>query len=400
MTVETAHVTGSETSESRLARVGERLASAMGAAIEAMPRTRGPAELSRQLGVDKVLASRLLRAISQRDPLAVLYAAPGPEPLLRVLRALEKRGATGELISSAERAVADFDRVMHEEAGDRSGLEAMLAAWLPEARTEFELRRKQTAFRAISELRGVAVDTDLATVLLHPNADGRHIDVVWLFGKLGLRRLRVGSSVKFATRRLTNGEPPRKPQTLDGVSVEGFDGLRLNEFCSAPPPPLDVHPAGEVVHYTLGDIGIGPRCTVDLVFAEVNLAELPLQTADSRRKRHVFAEVTTPTRVLVFDVLVSAGLFDGEPALHIYDTAFDGVANVNDAARDIDRVATCESIQPLGQGIEKFRAAEVPRYAELLRRVCQGLGWDGGAFRGYRCRIEYPLYGWQVVMAF
>ncbi|HMQ14819.1 MAG TPA: hypothetical protein PKC49_02490 [Phycisphaerae bacterium] len=348
-----------------------------------------------------MLASRTLRAVAHRDPFAILYAAPGPEPLRRLVRMLEKRGVEPAIIAQAMAAVDELERVTRDEAGDRSALEALLSAWLPEARAEFELRRKQAAFRAISELRGVSVDTDLATVLLHPSSDGVHDDVVWLFGKLGLRRLRAGSSVKFATRRLTSSEPPRRPQTLDGASVSGFDGLRLNEFCSAPLPPLDVQQAGEVVHYTLGDIGIGPKSAVDLVFAEVNRAELPRRLAsDPGRKRHVFAEVATPTRLLIFDVLVARGVFPGEPALYVYDTAFDGIANVNDAARDIDRLDTCESVLPLGQGIAKCRAAELPRYVELLRHVCERLDWNPDGFRGYRCRIEYPLYGTQVVMAF
>ncbi|NUQ50997.1 MAG: hypothetical protein HUU27_13895, partial [Phycisphaerae bacterium] len=356
---------------------------------------------ARQLGIDKVLASRTLRAVAHRDPFAVLYAAPGPDPLRRLVRMLEKHGVEPAVVGEALAAVDELERVTRDEAGDRSALEALLSAWLPEARAEFELRRKQAAFRAISELRGVSVDTDLATVLLHPSSDGDHNDVVWLFGKLGLRRLRAGSSVKFATRRLTSSEPPRRPQTIGGASVSGFDGLRLSEFCSTPPPPLDVQQAGEVVHYTLGDIGVGPKSAVDLVFAEVNRAELPRWLpSDPGRKRHVFAEVATPTRLLIFDVLVATGVFPGEPALHIYDTAFDGIANVNDPARDIDRLDTCESVQALGQGIAKCRAAELPRYVELLRQVCERLEWNPDGFRGYRCRIEYPLYGTQVVMAF
>jgi hypothetical protein len=76
------------------------------------------------------------------------------------------------------------------------------------------------------------------------------------------------------------------------------------------------------------------------------------------------------------------------------------VADVNDPSRDIDRMDLAESIQPLGRGISKFRVGEVPWYSDLLRLVCDKLSWDPGAFRGFRCRIDYPLYGSQVAMAF
>jgi hypothetical protein len=59
-----------------------------------------------------------------------------------------------------------------------------------------------------------------------------------------------------------------------------------------------------------------------------------------------------------------------------------------------------ESIQPLGKGIAKVRASEVPWYPQLLSTVCQKLNWNGDQFRTYRCRIDYPLYGSQVAIAF
>jgi hypothetical protein len=389
--------------ETRIATVGSALASEFGNVLEAIPGGHyGPAELARTLGIDKVLASRLLKAVRRKDPMAVLHLIPGPEPLRRVLRAAAKRNVSAERIAAAREAVDGFETLIRREAGDRSALTAMISAWLPEARAEFELRRKQAAFRAMSQLKGAAMETSLATVLLHPSEDAQHLDIVWLFGLLGVQRLRPGSGVRFASRRLAKEGAPRLPRTLDGVPVEGFDGLRLDEFCSSPPARLNVHHVGDVVHYTLGDDGFGPRFTTDLVFAEVNRAELARYLPpEQRRKRHVFAEVSTPVKVLVFDALLRDDVFPGsEPALFIYDTTFDGVADVNDPTRDIDRLDLCESIQPLGRGITKFRTTEVPRYAELLRHVCVKLGWDGKRFRGYRCRIDYPIYGTQVAMAF
>ncbi len=226
---------------------------------------------------------------------------------------------------------------------------------------------------------------------------------------LGLQRLRPGGRIKFATRRVpslaqnTDGEPPRRPQTLDGEPVDGFDGLRLDAFSSKPPVELEVHRGGDVVHYTLADHGFGPRSATDLVFAEVNRQELPRYVPAveaAGRKRHVFVEVNAPSKVLLFDVLVHEDLVTSEPSLYIYDTAFEGIANVNDRARDIDRLDLLESIQPLGLGTHRFRAAEVPWYTELLGTICGKLGWDAYRFRGHRCRIDYPIYGSQVVVAF
>lgn len=389
--------------EARAAAVGEALAKQISEVLDAIPSVpRGPAELARTIGIDKVLASRVLKAAQSRDPVAVLHLMPGPEPLRRLLRAAASRGVPQRLIANAEIAVAEFDALVRHEVGDRSALQTLISGWLPEARQEFELRRKQSAYRAMSELLGIGAATNLATVFLHPTDDGEKLDVVWLFGLLGLQRLRPGGRVKFASRRIGKEQPPRLPQTLDGVKVEGMDGLRLAEFCSKPSVPLDVHHAGEVVHYTFAGMGLGPRSATDIVFAEVNRAELDRYVSpEERPQRQVFAEVSVPVKVMVFDALLHEDVFSGiEPSLHLYDTTFDGVADVNDRGRDIDRLDLSESIQPLGRGIASCRAAEIPRYAELLRHVCGKLAWDADRFRAYRCRIDYPLYGTQVLFAY
>jgi hypothetical protein len=370
--------------------------------LEAVGPAGGPMQLSRTLGIDKVLASRALKAVRNRDPMAVLFLAPGPEPLRRVLKAAARKGVASALIDDAQRAIEQFDQLIKRHAGDRSALDAIISSWLPEARSEFELRRKQSAFKAISHLKGAVADVSLATVVLHPSDDGAHLDVVWVTGLLGLHRLRPGAAVKFATRRLAGGDQPRRPMTLDGQRVDDLEGVRLDAYCSKPPPKIDVHRAGEVVHYTLAGEAFGPRSAVDLVFAEVNRAEMPrFVPAGSHRKGYVFAEVSTPVRTLHFDVLVHADVYPGrDPALLLYDTALDGVANINDPARDIDRLDMLESIQHLGIGPSRWRSADVPNYAELIREVCARLGWNAGGFRGYRCRIDYPIYGSQVAMAF
>ena len=391
--------------EGRIARLGEALAQRVSRLVAAVPgNPQGPVSLARAIGVDKVLASRVLRAAASRDPVAVLQMMPGPEPLRRLASAAGKKGVSSELVSDLNDAVNQFDELIRNEAGDRSGLDAILSAWLPDARAEFELRRKQAAFRAMSQLKGQAAETFVSTVFLHPSSDGEHLDVVWIIGLLGLQKLRPGSVVKFATRRVSRAgeDAPRRPGTLDGVSVDGFDGLRLDQFCSDPPARLHVSRAGDVVHYTWAEEGFGPRSATDLVFAEVNHAELPRYVpAEKKRKRHVFAEITTPSKLLVFDAMVHEDVFAGaDPSLYIYDTAFEGIADVNDRGRDIDRLDLVESVQSLGKGINKFRIGEVPWYSELLKHVCAKLNWDGERLRAWRTRIDYPIYGSQVALAF
>lgn len=388
--------------ESRFASIGRDLGTSVGALINSIPASNaGPVELARALGVDKVLTSRVLKATRNRDPIAVLHLIPGPEPLRRLIRAAGKRGAKPGDISAADAAVDEFESFIRREVGDRITMEAIISAWLPEARTEFEVRRKQSAFRAMSLLKGSSADVQMATVLIHPAKEQGRLDVVWLFGLFGLHRLRPGGTVRFASRRVVQEHTERRTETLTGQRLDLRRDLIVREFCSVPEPQLNVRQVGDVIHYTLAQNGFGPRSAVDVVFAEVNRAELPERVpSDQVRKRWVSAEVNTPAKVLVFDALVHRDVEpQQDPHLLIYDTANDGAADVNNPERDIDRFELAETIQSLGEGIAKFRTTEISRYAELLSYTCDRLNWDGDAFRGYRCRIEYPIYGSQVVMA-
>jgi hypothetical protein len=362
---------------------------------------QSPQVLVRLLGIDKVLASRILKSVRSRDPLATVHHAPGPEPLRRIARAARRRGVDEELVRAALRVSDEFEELVRLQGGDRASLAAIIGTFLPDIRREHELRNKQTAFRAMSQLKGVMADTCLSTVILHPAADSEAIDIVWVFGFLSLTRLRPGVPVKFATRRMADVSSPRRPTNLDGETIHGVSDARIDMFCEAP-ADVAVSGEGDVVHYTLGDHGYGPTSAADIVFAEVNLSEMPRYVPEgTSRKGNVFAEVNVPAKRLLFDVFVHADVYSGrEPELLLYDTVLDGVANVNDASRNIDRLDMLESIQPLGFGLSRARHRAVPNHVELLSHVYEKLGWEPNEFRLYRCAIDYPIYGVQAALAF
>ncbi len=391
-----------------IARTGDGLHTSLSGVLDSLPgpaSAPGPQALATRLGIDKVLASRLLKALRATDPLSVVNRAPGPEPLRRVLDAAESLGVDGERIQAARDAVDRFEHLIREEIGDRSSLDSILAAWVPEARREFELRRKQAASKAMSQLKGVYADALYASVFLAPSpTDPDLLDVVWINGLQGLRRLVPGAAVKFATRRVgqnASGLAGRTPRTLEGEPVEHVDGLLLPEYCSKPTPALDVHRAGEVVHYTLAGNRFGPGAGVDVVMGEVNRSELKRGPRPKGRKMYVFAEVSQPARLLHFDAFLHSSIAPAaQPSLFVYDTAFEGIADPNNPERDIDRLDTLEALTPLSRGVDGARTSEIRRYAELLREVCARMDWDPGAFVGSRCRIDYPIYGTQATMTF
>lgn len=133
--------------EPRIRTVGMELSVSLGLIVDSLPggSDAGPQQLAEALGVDKVLTHRVLKAIRKSDPLSCIYHAPGPDPMRRFLRRAKQRGVEGGVIQRAQAAVSQFESLVRDELGNRSALTAVLASFLPEARMEFEQRRKQSA---------------------------------------------------------------------------------------------------------------------------------------------------------------------------------------------------------------------------------------------------------------
>ena len=389
--------------EHRISAVGRELGETLAEVLESVPGApHRPQHLATTLGLDKVLTSRVIRAAKHQDPIAIMQLAPGPDPMRRLLRAAKKHGAPESLIDSATDAINNFEKLIREEAGDRGTLGAIIASWLPDARAEFESRQKQAAFKTMSLLKGVVADVNIATVLLHPAEDGENIDILWIMGLGNLTRLRPRAPIKFVSRRVDVESQPRRSTTIAGDPIEGSQGVLLDQFCRGPLATLDLHRAGDVNHYMVAGEDYGLKSKSDLIIAEASYAELPRRIAgEPHRKGYFFAEIGTPARSLIFDAFVHRDIYPGrDPSLAMYDTSFEGIANVNDRSRDVDRLDLLESIQPLGQGLSMARTPELPRHVELLESAFQSMNWNPNEFRGYRCRIEFPIYGSQVTMAF
>ena len=391
-----------ESIEVRFSRAGESLLEGLTRVIEQVPGSdSGPQRLAGELGVDKVLASRLLKALRSPDSMSVLHRAPGPEPLRRVLKASAKHGVNPELIAQASQAVDNFEELIRSEIGDRSALEAILSAWVPEARREFELRRKQAAFRAMSQLKGAQAEVYAETAIFAPSADNEHIDVVWIKCLVNLQRLRPGVRIKFTSRRAVESGDSRLPRSLSGDPIERATDATLSDYSSAPTPELTPVRAGEMMHYLLEGDEFGSAHSTTLVTCEVNRAEIPRYIEDTTRKAWASSDINIPSRRLQFDALVHEDLYPGaHPELLIYDTAINGQADINDRQRDIDRLDLLEHVEHLGSGLDRFASSHVPRSRKLLSEVFDTLGYDASRTRGYRVVSDYPIYGSQYAMCF
>lgn len=190
--------------------------------------------------------------------------------------------------------------------------------------------------------------------------------------------------------------------TVTGDPVDRLQGLLLEQFCSKPLPQLEVVRDGGVVQYTLANQEVGARSAVDLVHATYlpEKRETRLKLGEAPRKAVIAIGIDTPTKVFLLDVLLHKDVFPGQrPDLSVYRTA--GVFGSSPTTRrDMDRLDVLESVQTLGQGLGRFRSTDTPAHQETIRLVCKQRGWNSDELRGYRCRVDYPMYSSEFSFAF
>jgi hypothetical protein len=253
----------------------------------------------------------------------------------------------------------------------------------------------------MSNIKGIMADVQLSVALIHPGDNPDWVDRAGATGFWRVKRLRPGVLMRLL--QLSSLAPPPDLQRFS-IDRKPIDPLHnaplLKEFSTHPMPPLGVRMAGDAVHYVLEGDAVGVGSLVDLVFADMTPSRYPARAAVSPEPATPGCAIASlPVKTLIVDVLVHDQVWPGvEPELRMYDTSGRGFAIPTDPARELDRVDELASIHDLGGRLDGFRMNEVGRYVEMIRYICDRLGWDATAFHGYRCRVDYPVYGTQMNM--
>ncbi|MGB0953419.1 MAG: hypothetical protein ACPG31_09345 [Planctomycetota bacterium] len=389
--------------QNRLVELGKVLQSTLQGVVEALPvEFQRPAGMARHTGTNKVFTSRLLKAIHQEDPLNVVHHLPGPDPIFRFLKSDGVVALPSSLVNRANKATTTFQHIIDQEAGDRASLQTLMSSWIGTAREEFDQRRRQAAFKAVSELKGAAVDLNVSLAILHPGAEEGMMDLVWLMGMIGLQRLRPDAQVRLDTRRMSDEGKERQPTSLDGAPMDGILELDLEGFCPHGRAPLEACQVGGTMNYLLAGNQFGPKQRSDLLLIEVNRNELRrVREDDPNRRTYLYANPIPPSQRLVLDVLLHKSLLDSEPPeLLIYDTAGSGPKDPNDPISAFDQMESTDTLRyhDMADGFPEVEGYK--QYPALMERVLQELAWKPEEFHLWSVDIAYPLHSSQVSVAF
>ena len=386
---------GAEGLDQRVRAIGGELIASLGAQLDAIPGgPHRPTHLARQLGLSRVILSRLLGAVDCDDTFEALERIPGPDSLRAFVDAAgEAAPAPPEVGERARLAIDRFAELIRDDFGTRSALSAALSARSPELQQRLVQSARYQVYQGMRQILGVEADAWLTSMMFAPSRDDPEmLEVISIHGPIGMRRLRSDVGVHF-----TFGEPGKAGQE-DALSSDPLD---LSEYYEHEAARFETHVAGGQLVHSLQSERVGRSSEVDMLALSRNTRGSRRYATPERPRGGAVVFPDVPVKTLVCDVLVHEGAFaPSAPELMVFNPGARGPANPVDPTRDIDRVSVPETIESLGRGLGRADFPELPRYAEMVARVCGRYGLDHEQVRVYRLRMSYPVHGFQFVLAF
>lgn len=354
-----------------------------------------PVRLTRA-GLDKSLASRLVQATRAQSDLEFLHAVPSPTGL-RILLERARGQADAVLLQATAAAVDRFEALLDGLPGGRQALDARIGESQNHVRERREQTARQASFKAQSFLFGHYCETLSTALFLVPSADGDHVDLLEVHRRLGLQRLSAGTALPLlSVQTLVSEAADRSLPTMS--TVEGDRQTRrphdflIAEASSLPLPALQVNVDGPMSTFVLNAAADGSTP------ARLTSA-FRMQRAERLRHDGAYTVVRnymlhTPCRTLVRDLFIARGLWpDAWPQVGFYLPGPTGttVAQPEPGQPHLRRVNLTARIEQLPLGAAGFVLDGVADQPAAMAAVLQRAGLAGSEFRGWRCRMTYPV---------
>lgn len=373
-----------------VAHVVLQLRAALTGVLAALPRPiRGGTDLQRELGLPSTLSWQLHGFVNSTDPIAVASQIPGRQAMRRALAAAGAKGVSRAALDRAAAAFDAFEACVDRHAGDRASFASMVSSLVAGDTSSVDLEARREAFRATSHIYGLQAGVSVNTYILHPGTTPGWYDFVFLNGSVGLRVMRQFDRL-FIGRHGHNPEHPRPDQSPSLPIVPPspeFAGVPVLEEFSTRPLPGFKGEQNDASHREIYISGPPVGRTGELTYF---VAERWPGAAPQDEMLEFNATLLHPTTTLIHDVLLAPGVAERTPAPR--SGVFGGALHeVRRKLRDTDRINIPSQSGFAGVGVESLQTPIVPRYVEMLRFVCQQLGWDADAFDTYRLQIEYPV---------
>jgi hypothetical protein len=381
----------------RIELTGRELRRTINSVLEAVagPRPR-PTRVARAIGLDKSLASRLVRSVRATSDMDLMHFVPSPGGL-HIFADLARRHADPASLEHLKAAADRFAELLDGVPGGRASIDAQIAESSRVALEKREHIAKQASFKSMSFLLGHFCDVLTTSLFLIPSANGRRVDGIEIHRRLGLRRMRPSTPLALLSFWGEASDAMQENaisfETVDGESGGANPtGFLLPEYSSAPLPELDVVRDGEMTTLVLGanSAGQAPTQLTSVFRIRNGWAKAPEARFQSLRGYVLH----TPCREVVRDVYIAESLFsDATPRVSFVLPGPRAAMRPprDDGERHFTEVDLTSSIVQLPPGPQPYDIPGVVNHAAVVRHVLERTGHGMTRFRGWRFAMTYPI---------
>jgi hypothetical protein len=381
----------------RIEASGGELRRAIVSVLEAVagPRPR-PTRVARAIGLDKSLASRLVRSVRATSDMDLMHFVPSPGGL-HIFADLARKHADPASIEHLRAAADRFAELLDVVPGGRASIDAQIAESSRVALEKREHIAKQASFKAMSFLLGHFCDVLTTSLFLVPAANGKRVDGIEIHRRLGLRRMRPSTPLALLSIWGEASDAMKENaitfETLDGATGGANPtGFLLPDYSTQPLPELDVVRDGDMTTLVLGANSAGQAPTqLTSVFRIRN--GWPLVPGEHFQSLRGYV-LHTPAREVVRDVYIAESLYrDATPQVSF---VLPGPRHAMrppraDGERHFTEVDLTSSIQQLPLGPEPWNLPGVANQSAVVRHVLERTGHRSMRFRGFRFAMTYPV---------
>lgn len=370
-----------------------------------------PSRLTQRLGLDKSLASRLVRALKCDSDLEFIHRVPSPSGLRMVLARARDAGIDPALIETAETEVERFQEFIRSTPGGMDAIQAHISDTSRDVRETREHVAKQAAYKAMSFLLGYYCDTLTTSLILTRSENGRNIDGVEVHQRVGMHRLRPRTPIALLSVLTTNRHQrdqrdqrdQREQRDEGGAWIEALDGrvgpaepsrYILADYSTDPVPRLEILEEGSHTTFVLQDPDPKHDAGISVTSAfriRQGWPRFRSEETDHAARAYV---LPTPCRTLVRDLYIADDVWPGaspEMEFQLMSPAGRRAGRPRGLAAQIQTLDLAAPVEHLRPGPNGFALRGQHRYRELLSDVFARIGQDPARFRGYRCSIAYPV---------
>lgn len=350
-------------------------------------------ESARALELNRGLIWRLTRIVRTADAPSVISDVPGRSSMQKFTDACRDRGASTPRVDAALEAIDAFEEAVNACSGDRKTL-AMLMANHPgrDSSTGEQERARRKLFDGACAVWGVQAQLRFVTVFLYPDPDDpSKLSAGHVTGFVGFRRLSARQwPMSFEAVHDESGESVQfRKEPLDPEGVEEGELQLLSRFCEPSRPKIVTTSHYGYKAFELAPGPVGNEGLTTCIFGS-HLRQVFDRWPSVPEMVGFNVLLTTPIERLLFDVFSHRDLrAPSQPRARLLDRLAYPHGG-RDADFERQKLPMTESPVALRSDISGAISPYLPRYPEILKFVCERIGYGFGEFEGSRFEMAYP----------